>query len=175
MRKWLMEKRKKQQLTQEEVSIKAHINRAYYSQIESGTRNPSMEVAKNIATVLNFSPFAFFMNENTEPFHVALKNAPIVIAHCDLDLRYTWLYNPHADFEQDASIGKTDLELDDNEGTRALMELKKEVIETKRQIHRKICFPLSTGEICYSVFAEPLLNQQGQITGIVTASMEMID
>ncbi len=53
-RDWLSNIRKSKRLTQQYVASKAFIDRSYYSHIESGKRNPSLTVAKNIATVLNF-------------------------------------------------------------------------------------------------------------------------
>lgn len=54
MRKWLIEKREQQNLTQEKVAKRSGIQRSYYSMIESGKRSPSPYVAMKIATVLSF-------------------------------------------------------------------------------------------------------------------------
>ncbi len=47
-------------LTQLQVAQSASIERAYYTQIENGKRNPSVKVAKNIANVLSFEWSLFF-------------------------------------------------------------------------------------------------------------------
>lgn len=175
MRDWLKRIRKEKELTQENVASKAFINRAFYAQIENGSRNPSFEVARNIASILGISPSVFYTNELSEPFAIALKNSDMVIAHCDLELRYTWLFNPHPDFDPTESLGKKDDELATNQGILDLMALKQEVIDKGIKIKRKICFPLSDGEHCYFVFAEPLLNEHEEIIGAVTASMDISD
>ncbi|MBB5171967.1 helix-turn-helix domain-containing protein [Texcoconibacillus texcoconensis] len=59
---WLIELRKSKKMTQEEVAAAAYINRAYYSQIETGKRTPSLDVAINISQVLGFDPFMFFQD-----------------------------------------------------------------------------------------------------------------
>ena len=56
MRKWLIEKREQQNLTQEKVAKRSGIQRSYYSMIESGKRSPSPYVA----TVLSFDGTIFF-------------------------------------------------------------------------------------------------------------------
>lgn len=61
-REWLINSRKSQGLKQAHVASRAFIDRAYYSQIETGKRNPSFNVAINIAAVLNFDPILFFRN-----------------------------------------------------------------------------------------------------------------
>ncbi len=60
MRFWLLEKRKNKEKTQDYIAYKARISRSMYAMIESGERNPSVPVAKNIAKVLNFDWTLFF-------------------------------------------------------------------------------------------------------------------
>ncbi|WP_313799068.1 helix-turn-helix transcriptional regulator [Cytobacillus sp.] len=62
MRTWLKEKRELLDLTHEEVATQSGIQRAYYTMIENGTRNPSVDVAKKIAGVIGFKWTIFFEN-----------------------------------------------------------------------------------------------------------------
>ncbi|MGE7121837.1 helix-turn-helix transcriptional regulator [Peribacillus sp. NPDC046944] len=61
-RTWLLDKRNKAKLTQEEVAVIAQIRRPYYTQIESGVRSPSVKVAKEIANAIGFEWTLFFEN-----------------------------------------------------------------------------------------------------------------
>ncbi|GGC98878.1 hypothetical protein GCM10007216_32090 [Thalassobacillus devorans] len=169
-RHWLIKLRKIHQLTQEQVAARAFIERSYYAQLEYGTKNPSKEVAKKLGKVLGFHYSSFDLEGN--PFSFALQHSPMVIAHCDLELRYTWIFNPHQDFEPTDVIGKTDQEINENEGTLALMELKRNVIEKQIPIRRKITFPLSEGKITYDVFGHPLYDDESELIGVATASTE---
>ncbi|RIW29038.1 helix-turn-helix domain-containing protein [Bacillus salacetis] len=171
IRSWLIKLRKDRSYTQQQIAQKAYIDRSYYAQIEKGERKPSEDVAKKIARILEFHYSAFSMEEN--PFLISLHNSPMILAHCDRSLKYTWIYNPHADFDAESVIGKTDIEIDDNPGTRDMEKLKQEVLDTKMTIRRKILFPLSTGAINYDVFAQPLLDDNDQIIGVATSSTEM--
>jgi len=47
-----------------EVSKQAGISESYYSMIESGSRNVSVEVAKKIAAVLGFEWTRFYQDED---------------------------------------------------------------------------------------------------------------
>ncbi|MFE8700709.1 helix-turn-helix domain-containing protein [Cytobacillus sp. FJAT-54145] len=170
-REWLIHLRKRKNYTQKQVATMAFIDRSYYAQIESGERSPSDDVAKSIANILEFHYSTFSLDEN--PFEYSLVNSPMILAHCDTSLRYTWIYNPHQDFQTGLVIGKTDVEIDDNEGTAALMELKRDVLTKEAPIRRKITFPLSNGFILYDVFAQPLYNSENQIIGVATSSTEM--
>ncbi|GIM46996.1 putative HTH-type transcriptional regulator YqaF [Collibacillus ludicampi] len=59
-RTWLTTARTERNLTHQELADMAGISRSYYTQIESGLRNPSVEVAKKIADVLGFKWTIFF-------------------------------------------------------------------------------------------------------------------
>ncbi|WP_422122489.1 helix-turn-helix transcriptional regulator [Planococcus sp. X10-3] len=47
-------------MTQSQVASKAFIDRGYYSQIETGKRNPGLNIAINIAKVLDFDSIMFY-------------------------------------------------------------------------------------------------------------------
>lgn len=175
MRTWLIDKRKQQQLSQQQVAEAAFIDRSYYSQIETGKRTPSREVADRLATLLQFQSSAFFTEETNQPFQFAMQNIPMVLAHCNVNLEYTWIYNPHPDFEDQTILGKRDDELDQNEGIKQLMKLKKDVLKSGKAIRRQIQFPLSNGLMTYWFFAEPMHSSSSEIIGVVTAAIEVSD
>lgn len=75
MRDWLKELRIQKGLTQEKVAEQVNIKRAYYSMIESGTRTPSVSVAKSIAEIIGFDWTIFFENECNESKHIKSKEA----------------------------------------------------------------------------------------------------
>lgn len=53
--KRVREARRKLRLSQEELAYHADSNRTYISDVERGTRNPSIEVVERIAQALNVS------------------------------------------------------------------------------------------------------------------------
>ncbi|MYL50286.1 helix-turn-helix domain-containing protein [Halobacillus litoralis] len=65
-RKWLIELRKSGKMTQLQVANESGIERAYYTQIENGLRNPSVNVAKKISNTLGFDWAIFFEDECSE-------------------------------------------------------------------------------------------------------------
>ncbi|MBM7551941.1 helix-turn-helix domain-containing protein [Thalassobacillus pellis] len=168
MRRWLIKLRKEKSYTQQEVASNVHIDRAYYAQIENGTRNPSIYVAKQIAAFFNINPSTFFMEHISDPFQVAIANSPIIVAHNGLDLRYTWIFNPHKDFDPGFIMGKRDDELANNDGTVALMKLKEQTIKENKPMRRQIQFPLSDGLVTYDIFAQPILDNHGNVIGVAS-------
>lgn len=60
---WLKDIRLELELTQEQVAERAGISRAFYTEIETGSKQPSTKTAKKIAQVLNFNWVIFFEEE----------------------------------------------------------------------------------------------------------------
>ncbi len=54
MRRWLKDIRNKRGLYQVDVANKIGISRQFYTMIETGSRNPSVKVAKKIASLFGF-------------------------------------------------------------------------------------------------------------------------
>jgi len=63
LRYWLKDIRKSKNLTHEEVAKESNISRSFYTHIENGTKTPSVDVAKKIATALGFDWTLFFENK----------------------------------------------------------------------------------------------------------------
>jgi putative transcriptional regulator len=60
VRQWLKEARIEKELTQQKIADIVGIRRAYYTMIEKGVRNPSVDVAKKISNVLGINWTIFF-------------------------------------------------------------------------------------------------------------------
>ncbi len=171
-RTWLERLRKLKGYSQEEIACLVHIDRSYYSKIESGVRIPSKRLAENLANLLRFHVSIFELEKS--PFYFALQDSPMVIAHFDLDLRYTWIFNPNPELDPVSVIGRNDVELGDNDGTRELMEVKQKVIQTRTSLRKKISFPLSDQTYEYDVTCHPLFNHKGEMIGGSSASTQLI-
>jgi transcriptional regulator with XRE-family HTH domain len=67
IRQWLI--RCRGELTHQQVAELTGISRSYYTEIESGEKNPSVPMAKKIAKALKFDWTLFFKDEcrDTQP------------------------------------------------------------------------------------------------------------
>jgi PAS domain S-box-containing protein len=115
------------------------------------------------------------LRESEKKFKTAVLHSGIIFAHTDCNLRYTWITNPHPDFNPETMIGKQDIELSDNQGSRKLMEMKQEVIETASKKRRDISFPLSNGNHVFDIIAEPLRDGNGQVIGVSTCALAITE
>ncbi|MBE9390253.1 helix-turn-helix transcriptional regulator [Vagococcus salmoninarum] len=66
MRQWLGDKRCQKEYTHADVANKTGIQRAYYTMIENGRRQPSVRVAKRIGQALEFEWTLFFENSQNQ-------------------------------------------------------------------------------------------------------------
>lgn len=66
MKKWLIEYREKNKLSQSDLASIVDVSREYISMIETGNRNPSVAVAKKIGKALGFKWELFFKENSNE-------------------------------------------------------------------------------------------------------------
>jgi diguanylate cyclase (GGDEF)-like protein/PAS domain S-box-containing protein len=121
-------------------------------------------------------------HEATERLHIqdahyrrVLQQSGLVAARVDTDLRYIWVDNVHPSFDPAAVIGKRDYDIEDNEGTHALVALKREVIDTGRGVRQEITFPIGEDARTYAVHGEPLFDETGSVIGMTTVSLDVTD
>lgn len=62
-RKWLKEARIQKKFTHDQIANKACISRSFYTHIENGNKNPSVDVAKRLGQILSVDWTIFFTNE----------------------------------------------------------------------------------------------------------------
>ncbi len=115
------------------------------------------------------------LRSSEERFRVILKNLKIMVSHCDRDLRYTWIHDPFGIFNYHRTLGNTDYEITPGEGSKLIMELKKNVIEQGTGIKKELIFNLSEGEKVFETTAEPLYDESGDITGVTTIGVDITE
>lgn len=106
-------------------------------------------------------------------FETALKNSPIVVFQQDLQLCYTWVYNPHPGFDSEAFLGKTDLEMFLPEDAVELTRIKQRVLDQKVSARQEIKTTIEGEEIFYDLTVEPLYDSQRHLIGITCAAMDI--
>ncbi len=107
-------------------------------------------------------------------FERTLEQSNIILAICDTELRYTWVFNKAPGFDINKVIGKRDDEIESNEGTAALMKLKQQVIDTGKPAQATILFSLKGKKATYYVIAQPVRDKDGSITGVSTCASECL-
>ncbi len=113
------------------------------------------------------------LRESEELFRVAIESADIIVAGVDKELRYTWLYNPHHEFNASASIGKRDDEFPEMQNTAELMEVKRKVLATGETVRRDLAMTSSDGSLrFYKFVAKPQRNADDKVKGVITVAVD---
>lgn len=115
------------------------------------------------------------LRRSEERLKLAVKNAAFVSSESDRELRYTWIFNPHSDFDPHHVLGKTDIELENTPGARRLFELKKEVLKKEEGRREEIEFQRSDGRRVYDMIIEPRQNACGVLVGVSTVSFDVTE
>ncbi len=107
-------------------------------------------------------------------FRIALKDSPISAATLDRDLRYTWIYNPQLGYRSEEMLGKRPDELilskDDAE---AWIDFYNGVLTSGLSQRAELSGQTARGTLHVDMYAEPLRNDWGKITGIVSSATDI--
>lgn len=99
----------------------------------------------------------------------------LVLAEVDRELRYVWIRNPHPDFDPSLVLGRRDEELDSSPEIQQLVEMKREVIETGRPLHREWFIGRSDGTYYYDLHLQPRVDEKGDVVGVLTAALDLTE
>ena len=113
--------------------------------------------------------------ESEERFRFVATNIPDTLFFQDMDLRYTWIFNPADPMTASEVVGKTDADLLPSEEAELLSRLKRQVLETGLGTRAELY--LSPGGIphWFEAVYEPSRDAGGQLVGIVSYSRDITD
>jgi PAS domain-containing protein len=115
------------------------------------------------------------LKESEERFRIAVKNSKFVLAQFDLDLRYSWIFNPHPDFDAPLLIEKRSEELEYSDEMQQLHALKWQALESGKGIHEELSFSRSDGVHTYDTIIEPIYNDTGDVIGGTTSALDITE
>ncbi len=114
------------------------------------------------------------LRRNKERFAIALGNSPTAVFEQDLDLRYTWIYNPKLGYSAAEVIGKTDAEIMDAECAPPVEALKRLVIATGAPVRQEVAAAAPSGPREYfDLYVEPRRDASGGIVGIICTATDI--
>jgi len=106
-------------------------------------------------------------------FALATSFPIFTLAETDLETRYTWIHNPHPDFNPAIVIGKRDDEIFFNEDAKFLAELKRKVMRTETVEYGEFSIDLSDGRHHYDLYIRPRIGPDGKVAGLSTAAIDI--
>ena len=112
----------------------------------------------------------------TERLELALQCSSVVLFQQDLDLRYTWIYNPVLGFNDSEVIGKRDADLMERAADAEVTEaLKHEVMHTGVGQRHEVSIHHQDIVHHYRLLIEPLRDAAGIVTGVTCAAIDITD
>lgn len=114
------------------------------------------------------------LQQATDRFERALKDSPIVVFNQDLELRYTWIYNPAPGYQPEDLIGKRDSDVLERAEDAAVTEsIKQDVIHTGRSRRQEVVLQQQGEERCYDLWVDPLRDEAGEISGVICVAVDL--
>lgn len=114
------------------------------------------------------------LQESEQRFQVALVDTPVVVFNQDLDLRYTWIYNPQ-NYADPPIVGKTDADLFAPDDAGRLTALKRKVIESGVLTREEVSLTVGEQVLFYDMTFNPLFDANGAITGLTCAATNITE
>lgn len=114
------------------------------------------------------------LQEGEQRFRVALIDTPIVVFNQDLDLRYTWIYNPQ-NYADQPVVGKTDADLFSPEDAMRLTALKRRVMGAGLLTREEVSITVGTRRNYYDMTLDPLFDADGSVIGLTCAATDITE
>ena len=116
------------------------------------------------------------LSQTERRLELALSKSPIVVFEQDLDLRYTWIFNPKFDLTTEQMLGKTDAELMDADAAAELSLVKRKCIETGQSSRKQVsAFATGQPEAFFDLYVEPRRDEAGAVIGIIAAATDVTE
>lgn len=97
------------------------------------------------------------------------------VAWQDLDLVFRKVYNPSPDLPMDIVGKKVEDFIEDKDRARELNGLKQQIIETATPHHEVIHVTLGGRDHMYDISIEPTYDEQGEMDGLITITIDLTD
>src|SRR5580704_2878939 len=109
----------------------------------------------------------------TARFETALRGAKVHVFSQDRDLRYTWVYTPHAEASGAQLLGHTDEEILAAADRDSVVAMKRRVLATGTPEDCEVAFVSPDGRTLFALHADPMISPDGAIDGIMCAAVDI--
>jgi two-component system CheB/CheR fusion protein len=113
------------------------------------------------------------LQEQTSRMLEALRNSPTTVIGQNRELRYEWAFGNVFGRDSEETVGKSDRELVGEEEARALVDLKRRVLEEGKHVRQRV--PVTYGGIrrAYDVYLEAQRNARNEVVGLTGVVTEL--
>ncbi len=115
------------------------------------------------------------IEESESRFRLALTGSNQVVFSQDINLKHTWIYNPHSDFKTEDIIGKSDEELHVPSTAKVLTDIKKNVLSTGKSFDGDVEIEIGGQLLTYTLHIEPIKDGPSTVTGITGTVIDITE
>jgi len=113
------------------------------------------------------------LRKSEERFRVALKNAPVVVFHQDLELKYTWINAPVLGWGEQEFLGRTDSEIIGGEDGDRLTAIKLAALQSGESVRTEVSIVFREQKHYFDLTVEPLRSREGVLAGVTCAAVDI--
>ena len=113
------------------------------------------------------------LRESEQRSRVALHNTPMNVYQCDRELRYVWQANAHPDWSPERIIGHRPDDILPPAQATPLMTTMRRVLDTGAGTRHELSLDTSRGRQTWDMAIESLRDDDGAITGLTLAVLEV--
>jgi PAS domain S-box-containing protein len=113
------------------------------------------------------------LRRSEERLRFAVQNSPVMLYHCNRDLRYTWVANPHPPWSSERLLGRRDDELISPHSAADLIAFKQRVLDSGIGAREEVS--VTTGGVVqtWDITAEPLVDDKNKVVGLTIAALDI--
>lgn len=141
-------------------------------------RGEQREETFGIAMVNNIAVYqqeANKLRQSEGRFRMSLMHSPVVVFEQDLELRYTWVYNPRNGLTVEDVLGRSDWDLLSREDAGRLAVVKRQVMTSGVGKRQEVLITIDGQLLYYDTTIEPLRDESGEIAGITVVSFDITE
>ncbi|HXW26649.1 MAG TPA: HWE histidine kinase domain-containing protein [Xanthobacteraceae bacterium] len=109
----------------------------------------------------------------TARFETALRGAKVYVFSQDSDLRYTWVYSPHAEASAAQLLGRTDEQVLAAADRDSVVAVKRRVLATGMPQDCEVAFVAPGGRTLFALHVEPIFGPERTVDGVMCAAVDI--
>lgn len=115
------------------------------------------------------------LRQSEQRLRVALKSSRVTVFSQDRNLRYTWVHNPTPGFKIESVLGKRDSDILLPCDAKPLIRIKRSVLKSGIGQRKELIVHHKEGPRVFDASIEPLRDEQGHVTGVVSAASDITE
>jgi two-component sensor histidine kinase len=109
----------------------------------------------------------------TARFETALRGARVHVSSQDRELRYTWVYSPHAEGAEAQLLGRTDEEVLAAADRDSVVAVKRRVLASGVPEDCEVAFVSPQGRTLFALHVDPIFGPDRTVDGVMCAAVDI--